>query len=126
MEQVLHAVMTGLVGIVVAVVTYAARFLVDFINKKAAEATAAKSREEIELAQSIGLIAVDAAEQVGRVLKLDGTDKFNLAVKQFNEMAERYGLKISDDQRKALIEAGVNGLHSVDEAVKDVLTKPVK
>ena len=76
-------------------------FLVAFINQHT-------NAQQLKTAQSIATNGAIFAQQVSKDLGFNPEQKFNSALASAKTLGEKYGIKLSDDQWKNLIEPSVN------------------
>ena len=66
---------------------------------------------EIVLVEKLGHIAVKAAEQMGQALGWDGARKLDQAERFLESFAAKYGVVLTDEQKRSVIESVVHTLH---------------
>lgn len=66
------------------------------------------SAKQIQTGEGIAKIAVTFAEQVATKLGLDGAGKYQAALSKAEDLAGKYGLKLTGSQWQGLIESAVN------------------
>ena len=76
------------------------------------------SLQQLEKAREIAYIAVQAVEMIAKVNGFDSKQKFEKAMAFVKEFAAKHGLKLTDEQWQALIEAAVHQLRVLDEEIK--------
>ena len=69
--------------------------------------------EQIAKGKEIASIAVQAVEKIAETTGWHGEQKYQEAVKYIAELTQKAGLKLSEEQVKALIESAV---HQLDQA----------
>ncbi|HEY8804744.1 MAG TPA: phage holin, LLH family [Clostridium sp.] len=108
---------TMIYNILLTVVTTATPILVGYVVLFIRNHANAK---QLHTAKVISLNAVTFANQVSSELDLNNEAKFNSALASAKELASKYGIKLSNDQWKNLIEPSVNeikkGLITLTEA----------
>lgn len=118
-----EAIINGLIGIVVAVITVLASGLRHMILAKTAEVKAEQSDTEWALVQSIALTVVQAVEQIAKTVDLDSQQKYAKAIELLSvELAER-GISLTQAQQQVLVESGVKALDEVHDTIVDVVTR---
>lgn len=78
---------------------------VAWLYKRLGVERVAQIREQLETKRALAEAAVLFVQQV--YWELDGPAKYNQAAAWLSDMAARYGLEISDDEIKGLIEAAL-------------------
>lgn len=96
MVQLLAPMLTVLLPVLVG-------FIVQFIRRRF-------NHDEIALGMQIARIVVDAAEQVGNAAGYSPREKFLRALYDAKQFSERVGLRLTEQQWTALIEAAVLAL----------------
>jgi len=79
------------------------------------------STKQLETAKVISLNAVAYSNQISKELGLNNEQKLNSALASAQIIAEKYGIKLTSDQWKSLIEPCVNQLK---QGLNDVLSVP--
>jgi len=68
------------------------------------------SAQNLKTAMSIASNSVEYAQQISKALGLDNEAKLNSALASAKQLATNYGVKLTDDQWKALLEPAVSGI----------------
>lgn len=85
------------------------------------------SAQQLKNAMSIATNSVEYAQQISKTLGLDNEAKLNSALASAKELATKYGIKLTDDQWKALLEPAVSGLKKgLVDLVKEDVVVPVE
>ena len=65
------------------------------------------SAKQVDTAKTVANLAISFADEMAHVFGIDSTTKFNTAMIHAKSLAEKYGIKLSDEQWGMLIKAGV-------------------
>jgi hypothetical protein len=76
------------------------------------------SQKNMDLAINVAQVAVGAAEQLADAGKIEYKKKFETAIALARDQAAKYGLKFTDEQWKALLEASVKAMKDAGEEIK--------
>lgn len=96
-NQIIYTAITGIVGLLL---TIALAWLSKFLKTRF-------TSSQLETAQQIAAIAVDAIEQMAKVNKWDNETKYVRAALYFTTLAKKAGISLEEAQIKALIEDSV-------------------
>lgn len=113
MEQLQSTIINGVISILVVLIGLAFNQLRVFISHKAEEVKANTSAKQYELIKFIAATAVQAVEQIAEKAELTSPEKFEKADHILTSELAKQGITISDDSKRTLIEACVNGMNSL-------------
>lgn len=123
MEQIQEAIISGVIGIIVALIGVLATGVRQYFVAKAEEMKATKSDTEWAMLQSIALTVVTAVEQIAKTVDLKPKQKYAQAIEMLNiELSER-GIKLTEAQKQTLIESGVKALDQLEYTVIETVTQ---
>lgn len=123
MEQIQEAIISGVIGIIVALIGVLATGARQYFVAKAEEMRATKSDTEWAMLQSIALTVVTAVEQIAKTVDLKPKQKYAQAIEMLNvELSER-GIKLTEAQKQTLIESGVKALDQLEYTVIETVTQ---
>ncbi len=103
MEHLVAQVLTDLIRLIIVVI---GTMLINYIRQHL-------SQQQINKAIEIAILAVKAAEAIGYACGLDSKAKFQEALQLARTTAARYGIRFTDDEWRALIEAAVQELKTI-------------
>lgn len=89
----------------VLLATVAAGFAVAWLRKRLGVEGMRKIETELATKQELAALAVRFVEQAYK--NLDGADKYDMAARWLSDQAKGFGLKVSSDEVKGLIEAAL-------------------
>ena len=114
-NQLVYEVITGIVGLLLSA---ALVWLSKFLKSKL-------TAGQIQTAQEIAAIAVDAIEQMTKVNKWDNETKYVRAALYFTTLAKKAGITLDEEQVKMLIEGAVKQINDFWEELPKEETKPL-
>ena len=124
MYAIYQAVLTGAIGIIVALITAGTHYVVNLIKAKTAEYETRIGSQQFKVAQDIANNVVVAVEQSSKVLGIElGVNKLEEATNRMRRELAEHGIDLTDEQVHTLIEASVGAMNGIGNAVQDVLTK---
>jgi hypothetical protein len=107
-SNALVTVVVGLIGIFGVLIEYWAKKLVQ------ANFTA----KQIQIAQDVAIVIVDAVEEMGAAGIIDYKSKFAAALRRVKDLAASKGVVFSDEQWGSFLEAAVASMKSLGEEIK--------
>lgn len=121
MEQLQEAVINGIIGVLVVLVSLGFSGIRRVIEEKAEALKATKTAEELATARALALTAVQAVEQI--YIDMHGEAKLNRAMSYLMNEAANRGFVISEAQARPLIEAAVHEMNETRNLLLDEVTK---
>lgn len=123
MQQILDALVNGLVMVVVAVIGYVGLEVRKLVVQKISELVSKQEKNNVLMAQNLAVIAVQAVEQMFKEIK--GEAKLKEAIGILKVSLDNHGLKLSDAQMETLVESAVHEMNEFKVSVTDAITKPL-
>lgn len=123
MQQILDALVNGLVMVVVAVIGYVGLEVRKLVVQKISELVSRQEKNNVLMAQNLAVIAVQAVEQMFKEIK--GEAKLKEAIGILKVSLDNHGLKLSDAQMETLVESAVHEMNEFKVSVTDAITKPL-
>lgn len=103
------ALSTVATGLATAAIPIVVAYIGSWVRNRANDMRQSMNTRQLQMAQSVGAIAINAAEQLGRTGQLvDGTSKKDYAVRMAQSYLSRLGVRMDARDMAALIEAEVS------------------
>lgn len=124
MEAIKEFILAQSLELVLLLLVYFFGGVRQFILAKTQEWKADKTETEIKTTQRIGVIVVEAVEQIAKARGWNGERKLVEAVARLQGELKQHGIEITDKHAETLVESIVLEMNETGLVILDELTKP--